>query len=1283
MAAQQEMNQRFMEQYVQGGAGEPRATAGGSGRVSSNARLMSDLARRVSKFQYDLGDPDGYRRWINRNKLTFTEDGAPLSEREKVRLLLGALEDSTYQRFLDAQTGDEDIYEKEFEEVLGLLEKTFGDHRSLMVRRQACLAINRNSGEFTDPLAYSNFVSQSVIDAKLSSMSSDEWSIFLFLRGLTGPEDAEAKLFLMQFVESSERKKEKLTLSTVYDEWIRFSQLKTQSKVVAPNKPAPRLDVNWVQKKSAHGKKQEKKPGEKDAQPRSPKKITCFSCGEVGHKSPDCPTKPTQGSRPKANASKSNTPKSTQIISVDDECHPLPTSEDIFGRLQGKVFSQIDLRDAYLQVELDDESQKLAVINTHLGLFRYKRMAFGLKTAPAIFQKIMDKMISGIPGVAAYLDDLIVATDTVEEHREILFKLFDRIQEYGFRVSLEKCAFAQSEITFLGFIIDGNGRRPDHKKTAVIRNMQAPVNQKQLGSFLGAITFYSRFVKNISELRGPLDHLMRKDSTWKWTETEQAAFEVLKDAVAKNTMLSHFHADWPIIIAADASQYGIGGVLSHITPEGVETPIAHFARTLTDTEQRYSQIEKEGLALIYTVTKCHKFVYGRKFRLQTDHRPLLAIFGSHRDLPVHSQNRLVRWATTLLAYDFDLSYVRTTQFAKADWLSRMIQDYPRDTDDEVVIAAITDGDDMEDTTRMSLGPISAERIRIDSEIDPELVEIMSIVEFNKWKPKPSSFFEKEWRNVKDRLKIVRGKQVLVELHMGHPGIVAMKQKARAFMFWKGIDKDIEKVVKTCPNCQENAKMPIVTPLHPWPLPVKPWSRIHVDFCGPVDGSYFLVIVDALTKYAEVKMTKNISALTTVELLEEVFTCHGYPELIVSDNGTQFVSGLFQNMCRNYGIEHKTTATYYPRSNGAAERFVDTLKRGLSKFKGTGSVTKQILNQFLFHYRNTPHAALDGKTPANVHFSRTVRTKLSLLVPNPKPASGASLSEYQSRMKENYDKRNRARVTKFQVDEPVFVRVTRGNKQIWGYGVIRKRVGKVLYLVQVDDRVHRCHTNQLRKRHMPEKVNEFVEKIYPIFFGSSGELNGDTRDGVGSPRRHYDDFSFGSGGVGDNLGFLIADPPTFDSNGGGRGSPLSDSSGLVELNSPRSMNNSPYRDRNTTMLDPSSLSSPALPTPVTILGRDSLSNGSSARNGHPPEATSNPSLTLRRSTRTRNPPNRFDPCNPPPTHLSSTGSAQPYQSLPNRGVPHRQHTSTLAHQRGTSSMKGEGVVDGVRDRPAWR
>lgn len=323
--------------------------------------------------------------------------------------------------------------------------------------------------------------------------------------------------------------------------------------------------------------------------------------------------------------------------------------------MKGSVFSKIDFRDAYLQIELDDESQELAVINTHLGLFKYVRMAFGLKPAPAVFQKIVDKLISCIPGVSAYLDDLIIAASSYDEHEAILRQLFDRIREYGFRVSPEKCMFAVSEISFLGFIVDEKGRRPDPNKASKIRSMKAPGDQKQLSSFLGAVCFYSRFVPKMSELRGPLDRLMKKDVEWSWTKTEQIAFEKLKNTVADATMLSHFHEDWPIIVAADASNYGIGGVLCHVNPDGVEVPIAHYARSLTATEQKYSQIEKEGLALIFTIKKAHKFIFGRKFKLQTDHQPLLAIFGSKKDLPVHSQNRLVRWATTLMSYDFDLS----------------------------------------------------------------------------------------------------------------------------------------------------------------------------------------------------------------------------------------------------------------------------------------------------------------------------------------------------------------------------------------------------------------------------------------------------------------------------------------------------------------------------------------------------------------------------------------------------------------------------------------------------
>ncbi|EFP03733.1 hypothetical protein CRE_01522 [Caenorhabditis remanei] len=699
---------------------------------------------------------------------------------------------------------------------------------------------------FHDPLEYSNRISEAVLDSKLATMSTDDWSVFLFLRGLDGPGDAAAKAFLMQWAEQCERKKEKVTLALIHDEWLRFLQLKQQTKTVAASSPKQPLSVNKVEKKpvrnTSNHKTETKGHG---SESQSKKEFTCFKCGEQGHCAPQCPqnsgkkktvkrwvkkgAKKTQSVRVDnldGNQSKSVKPsmwvnvgsqmlkfqldtgseitliseKSWKAIGAPEleevphriacangtemivkgrvlvsfelkgvqyseyayvrqeftnligmswlahspevrealdvvvstvttavaekdsnqlrmslqtefpkvfedtlglctkekaQVRTLPNVKPTFkksrpvpygsekpveaelkrlenmgvierishsdwasptvvvrkkdsGKLKGKIFSQIDLKDAYLQIELDPEAQKLAVINTHLGLFKYKRMPFGLKPAPAIFQKVVDKLTNGLPGVASYLDDIIVSAETMHEHEHILKLLFARLEEYGLKVSLEKCAFAKSEIKFLGFIVNGNGRKPDPQKTEVIRGMESPKNQKQLASFLGAICFYSRFVPKLSDLRGPLDRLMKQDVDWKWTNIEQNAFDRLKNSVADATMLSHFKEDWKIVIAADASQYGIGGVLSHINPEGQEVPIAHFARSLTETEKRYSQIEKEGLALVYTVKKCHKFVFGRKFSLQTDHKPLLAIFGDNKDLPVHSQNRLVRWAITLL-----------------------------------------------------------------------------------------------------------------------------------------------------------------------------------------------------------------------------------------------------------------------------------------------------------------------------------------------------------------------------------------------------------------------------------------------------------------------------------------------------------------------------------------------------------------------------------------------------------------------------------------------------------
>ncbi|EPB65739.1 reverse transcriptase [Ancylostoma ceylanicum] len=373
---------------------------------------------------------------------------------------------------------------------------------------------------------------------------------------------------------------------------------------------------------------------------------------------------------------------------LEDYEYPIPIPEDIFASLNGgTMFSQIDFSDAYLQVELTDEAKEVVVINTHKGLYRYKRLPFGIKTAPGIFQSIMNKMISGLDGVAAYLDDILVVGKTPEEHKRNLFALFERIAEYGFRVRLEKCSFAKPEIKFLGFIVDREGRRPNPEKVAAISKMPAPQNVSQLRAFLGMVTYYSSFIPNMKELRGPLDGLLKKDARWDWKHTHVAAFERLKKVLVSDLNLTHYDPKKRLIVAADACDYGIGYVISHQMKDGTEKPIAHGSRSLNVAEKNYAQIEKEALALVEAIKKFHKYVYGRHFTLRTDHKPLLAIFGSKKGVPVHSANRLMRWATMLIGYDFDTEYIKTDSFGQADGLSRLIQRHPL-TQEDCVIASI-------------------------------------------------------------------------------------------------------------------------------------------------------------------------------------------------------------------------------------------------------------------------------------------------------------------------------------------------------------------------------------------------------------------------------------------------------------------------------------------------------------------------------------------------------------------------------------------------------------------
>ncbi|XGW11934.1 hypothetical protein V3C99_012977 [Haemonchus contortus] len=347
--------------------------------------------------------------------------------------------------------------------------------------------------------------------------------------------------------------------------------------------------------------------------------------------------------------------------------HPLPTTEEVFTKLNGgQFFSQIDLADAYLQIEVESRSKEMLTINAHRGLYRYNRLPFGVKSAPGIFQQIMDSMICGLQGVAPYLDDIIVTGHTYEEHCRNLETLLNRISEYGFHVRLVKCHFLMPMVRYLGFILDKDGRRPDPEKIEAVRQMPVPWNVAEVRSFLGMISYYGSFVAEMRQIRAPLDELLKKNVPSRWTSKCDEAFKRAKEVLSSDLLLTHFDPSLEIIVAADASDYGIGAVILHKMPDRTEKAICHASKSLTTAEKNYGQIEKEGLALIFAVRKFYRYIYGRQFKLLTDHKPLLHIFGPKKMVPIYTANRLQRWKLILMGYDFSLIYRSTSEFGKAD-----------------------------------------------------------------------------------------------------------------------------------------------------------------------------------------------------------------------------------------------------------------------------------------------------------------------------------------------------------------------------------------------------------------------------------------------------------------------------------------------------------------------------------------------------------------------------------------------------------------------------------------
>nr|XP_029713287.1 uncharacterized protein K02A2.6-like [Aedes albopictus] len=355
---------------------------------------------------------------------------------------------------------------------------------------------------------------------------------------------------------------------------------------------------------------------------------------------------------------------------IDD--HPLPTVEELFATVAGgETFSKLDLSQAYLQLEVRPEDRDLLTLSTHRGLFRPTRLMYGVASAPAIFQRFMEEILQGIPGVTVFIDDIRVTRPDSKTHLLRLEEVLKRLEKYNLRVNRDKCDFFSDRIEYCGYMVDKAGIHKLRDKVDAIQNMPVPKNKEQVRSFVGLITYYGRFFPNLSTILYPLNNLLKDDMPFVWSKECEKSFLYVKKEMQSDRFLVHYDPSLPVVLATDASPYGIGAVLSHQYPDGTERPLQYASQTLTRTQQKYSQIDKEAYSIIFGVRKFHQYLYGRRFTLVTDNKPISQIFSESKGLPTMSAMRMQHYAAFLQAFDYRIRHRRSSDHFNADAMSRL------------------------------------------------------------------------------------------------------------------------------------------------------------------------------------------------------------------------------------------------------------------------------------------------------------------------------------------------------------------------------------------------------------------------------------------------------------------------------------------------------------------------------------------------------------------------------------------------------------------------------------
>ena len=634
--------------------------------------------------------------------------------------------------------------------------------------------------------------------------------------------------------------------------------------------------------------------------------------------------------------------------------------DEITAKLQGMtVFTIVDFRKGYWMVVLHPDSRKLTCMALPFGRFQWTRLPMGTVVAQDIFQSKLDAIFIGMNGVTGIADDMIIAGKDEMEHDKNFQAFMEKCMENNLTLNAEKIQFKQKQVSFYGHVWSENGISPDPKKIQALKHMEFPPDKETMRSFLGMINYLNRYSALSAHLAAPLSSLTHQAADYKPEKTHMENFQRLKMEISKTEALPYFNTSAETTLQTDASKKGLGACL--IQNGKV---VCYASRSLTKTEQNYQNLEREALGTIWGMEKFHYFLYGKKFTLETDQKPLVSIYKKHMvDISPRVQRLIVR---SFPYQPFTVVYKKGRDIPVADALSRVT---PMDPEDNIKLPIIA----INMITKLVLMSTFAQdnfsrkldRIRKSTSQDDQLTRLSRYINtgFPCEKKNLPKDLQDYW-NYRDTLSIENGlitcgsriivphempAEMMQYIHEGHQGKERCLLQARNTVFWPRISQDIQELIERCIICQEHGKsQPIVGITQE--LPPFPWHTLATDifYWKRMD---FLIVADVFSKYFLVRKLINSTSTAVCVEIATIVTELGLPHVIRSDNGPCYSSKEFQQMLQRYNITHHTSSPHHPRSNGFVERMVGVAKKLMDK---AGSEGKPWISG-LYEYRVTPQS----------------------------------------------------------------------------------------------------------------------------------------------------------------------------------------------------------------------------------------------------------------------------------------------------------------------------------------